>query len=150
MGNGSSAGTYPYTIAAVVYLNNLTATKAIIGPTANAGLEIRSETSGAIGMASADTAYIGGSSTTISSGSWHLLVYMVDSSTYSFQIDGIAAGSGSHSVSLGASNFQMGAQKTNEEYFDGIIGEVQIYSSLFGSTDLSGLHTYAVNKWATP
>ncbi len=152
MHGGPDASTYPYPIAAVMKLANLTSAHAIIGPYENnGGLELGVGTSGMMFLNAANIANIGNATTALSAGAYNLVVATVDASSYAFYIDGVAAGSGSHSESLtGGMTMQIGQVKTNEAYFDGYIGEIQIYNSILSGGDLTALHSYIVSKWATP
>ncbi len=148
---GSSASNFPYTLAAIIKVTNVTASRTILGPHTTGGLQFRLDiTTGNISLIKSGSAPFATSSSAVSTGAWHLVVATVTSSTYAFEIDGVAAGSGSHAETLTAArNWRLGVS-VNSELFIGSIGEVQIYSSVLSSADLSGLHTYSVNKWATP
>lgn len=151
MQGGSSASTFPYTLVAVVKMTTTAGGQAILGPAENNGGMEFGMSSGSPFMNAADIANIGTATSSISTGAYHLIVATVDASTYAFYIDGVAAGSGTHSVSLtGGMHFEMGNSKNGEDYLFAYIGEIQIYSSVLSSGDLSALHTYIVNKWATP
>lgn len=148
---GSSASIYPYTIAAVVNITSNAGSPSILGPSATGGLQFRVEAGGDLGILSAATTLIGSSTSALASGSYHLVVVTINSSSYAFYIDGVAAGSGANSTSLAAATaFLMGARNGSNDEMDGFIGEVQIYSSVLSSGDLAALHTYIVSKWATP
>lgn len=152
---GSNSAIYPYTIAAVVKLNVLPVISSnILGPSGGGGLQyFLTNSTGIQGINSANTVVIATSSSGVSDGNYHLVVVIVTSTTYAFYLDGNLVGSGTHSVVLtGTNTFQMGTQTNGGSgvEMNGSIGEVQIYSSALGGTDLAGLHTYIVNKWATP
>lgn len=151
---GSSASTFPYTVAAVMKLTNLSGYYTILGASATGGFDFRlDQTTGTLTLNKGGVAGIGTSSSGITASGYHLVVVTVTSSDYAFYIDGTAAGSGSHSVSLNSSlTFLMGANNAGSysELFNGSLGEEQTYNSVLSGGDLSALHTYAVSKWATP
>lgn len=147
---GSTAQVFPRTIAAIVKVNNLSTYYVIVGPTNNNGLAFFINTTGTIALTKWGGSTIGTSTGTITAGGYHLLVATVDSSNYAFYIDGVAAGSGTHAQTLSGAGTFVGGSATSGSSLDGGIAEIQIYSSILNSGDLSGLHTYSVNKWATP
>lgn len=147
---GGPLANYPTTLAAVINLSGSSSgSRAILGGIGG-GIEWRIEgTTNYMGLVETNTAYIGASTSAVSSSGYHLVVATLNSSSYAYYIDGVAAGSGSNSASTNGSSYMLGAQ-TTAEFFLGYIGEVQIYTSVLSSGDLSALHSYAVSKWATP
>lgn len=117
---------------------------------------IESSTGYPITMTNNNNWYPGSSEVT--TGSYHLVVWVYDYSpgaygNITYYIDGVAAGGGGYSWwydNTGDSGlFYLGFDSWIGS-LTGYIGELQRYSSVLSSGDLSALHTYMVNKWATP
>lgn len=149
---GSSASTYPYTIAIVIYIANVSdyGRPILVSNTVGAGGLYTNATAvnGYINADNNGTANIGTGNLSIGTGAYHLIVLAISSSTWAYYVDGASAGSGSNAASLTAgTTFVMGG---NGGGFAGNIGEIQIYNSVLSGGDLTALHTYIVNKWATP
>jgi hypothetical protein len=148
---GSSASAFPYTIAAVFTRPNATAQYTLVGSSGTGGIQLRTDTTtGTVSWVKTGTAVIGTSSGTVGNSAYHAVIATVDASSYAFTIDGVAAGSGAHAQTLTAARtIHIGGTNTGAEIqtFLGSIGEVQIYSSVLSSGDLSGLWTYLDNKW---
>lgn len=149
---GSSASTLPYTLAMVVKVNSLASSRVLMVGSGTTGLLLYLGTDGKMRLYSAASPGINvTASTAISTGAYHLLVVTVSTTGYAFYIDGAAAGSASGTYSLsGTTTWRLGYNSSGVSYLDGYIGEVQIYSSVLGSGDLSGLYSYIVGKWVTP
>lgn len=148
---GSNASTFPYTVAAIIKVPSPADWMAISGSSATGGVTFQVNGTAHLQISKAGTGGIATSTGTFSTSSYHLVVYVITSTTYSFYIDGAAAGSGSHSQTLtGGCTFTMGSDGGSGTLLTGYIGEVQIYSSVLSGSDLSALHSWAVSKWATP
>lgn len=147
---GPDSSTYPYTIAAIISIGS-SGYGSILGSDYQ-GIQFHVDSSNNyLTVNSAGTTAIGTGTTAVSTSGYHLVVATITSSSYAFYIDGAAAGSGSHSVSLlSGKTFRVGDSQGPGEAFFGYMGEIQIYSSALSSGDLSALHSYAVSKWATP
>lgn len=148
---GSTASSFPRTIAAVVKWTDSTKTCTIMGSSASGGIQFRVDaTTGYLTFNKAAVAAIGTGNVALVANQYHLVVGVLTSTTWAFYIDGSAAGSGTHSQTLtGGLLFRMGVTSSTEKFY-GYMGEVQIYSSALNSTDLAALHSYISAKWATP
>jgi hypothetical protein len=156
-----SSSTYPRVLWAVVKYNSTGGTfQTILGSSdganqGNGGLHWYVETSsGFMSVTSQNTAAIGTATTSLTANAWHMIQCTVTSTTWAFKIDGVAAGSGSHSVSLtGGRNFSLGGIHQGSSVpavvAKVIVGDVAVFSSLSGGDD-SGLLSYSQTTWATP
>jgi hypothetical protein len=150
---GSSAANTIYTFAAVVKITSSPAINAILGPSATGGAEFGTTSITPDGLLNAYNLASIGAGTTSLGATWHLLVITWSkgsSPAWAMYLDGSACGSGASSQSFSASTFEIGAAAAGAQTLHGQIGEIELYSSVLGSTDLTSLHTYIVNKWATP
>lgn len=148
---GSTASSYPRTIAAVVKWTDNTKICTILGPNGSGGIQFRIDaTTGYLTFNKANVAAIGTGNVALVPNQYHLIVGVLTSTTWAFYIDGTAAGSGTHSQTLtGGLLFRLGANGSIEKMY-GYMGEVQIYSSALDSTDLAALRSYISAKWGTP
>lgn len=151
---GSSASTYPRTYAVVFTRPNATVQYTMVGSSGSGGLQLRCDiTTGNVSWVKTGVAIIGTSTSTVGNNAYHVLISTIDSSSYAHYIDGVAAGSGSHSTTLtGGLTVHLGGTSTGSEIqiFNGNIGEVQIYSSVLSAGDITGCYNYLKAKWATP
>lgn len=149
---GSDASTFPYTFWAVVKSSSLGSAGCILGPSADAGIEFRIDaTTGFPTFNSANTAAIGTGNVGIGTTDYHIVIGTVDSSAWAFYVDGSAAGSGSHSVTLTAGRtFNMGVFNATNDRLNGFIGEAGICSAVISSGDRASLTAYLKAKWAIP
>lgn len=156
---GSSASTFPYTIAVVLRTSDTSGSYTIMGPSGDGGVQFRvDQTTGYLTLNKANVAAIGTGNVALGTAAYHLVVATVNSTNWAFYIDGVAAGSGTHSQTLTAARtWQMGIKGpagASAEYFKGRIGEVMIFSSVLNATELGtgagSIREYCVAKWATP
>lgn len=131
---GSDSSTFPYTLVAVVNLTDTTNYRYILGSTPfTGGLVWRTNiTTGYMELDDEFVSAIGVGNVAVPTGSWHVLAAVVTSSTWALWIDGVTAGSGSHSVSLSTGkSFIMGASVFGPHGFPwlGNMVEIGIYSS---------------------
>jgi len=149
---GSTASSFPYTFFAVFNLTDITSGHVIFAPSGTGGINlIINQTTGFAELQKGNVAIIGTATSGFTSGSWHTLIATVDSSTYAFYIDGVLAGSGSHSQTLtGGLTIQMGVQEAALSYFNGYIGEAGICNAVISSGDRSSLYSYLKARWNTP
>lgn len=154
--NGSTASTFPYTIAAVISVPNYTASATIIGPSDLGGLQLQiAATTGFLALNKSNVANIGTTAVAIGTAAYHVVIATVSSAAYALYIDSAtASASGAHAQTLTAARTFQVAVQTNAavagEKFTGNIGEIQIYNSVLNSSDITGLYGYLKGKWATP
>jgi hypothetical protein len=149
---GSTASAFPRTIVAVIKIANTSSAYTIIGPSAAGGIQLRTDAStGTLTLNKASTATIGTSTGTVGTGAYHIVIATLDSGTYGFFIDSsTSAGSGAHAQTLTAARtFRLGVN-TNTEFFNGYIGEIQIYSSVLSAGDIAGCIAQLKSKWNIP
>lgn len=154
--NGSTASSFPRTIAAVIKIPNTSASYTIIGPSDIGGLQLQiAATTGALALNKSNVVNIGTSSGTIGTGAYHAIIATVDSANYGFYIDSSSsAGSGSHAQTLTAARTFQVAVQTNAsvagEKFLGNIGELMLFSSVLNGTDIAGCMNFMKGKWNIP
>lgn len=126
---GSSSSSYPMTFVAVVNFTTTGNYQYILGSTAG-GADLRTDSgSDHLNSDKSQVANIGTGSVAVTNG-WHVVMAVLTSSTWAFWIDGVTAGSGSHSVTLEASqHFLLGCDSGGTNIFAGRMGEVGIYTA---------------------
>lgn len=76
-----------------------------------------------------NTANIGTGNVAVTANVWHVLVAVITSSTYAFWIDGVTAGSGSHSRTIGGSPTFQFSQNDSQSTLGGSYVELGIYNT---------------------
>ncbi len=145
---------YPYTVAAIVNVTNQVATGApVLSCNVDNGLTFSCSTDNAGGyttyIGKTPFAVIGSSTSSPTTGVYHLLIWQVSSSAWALFSDGTAIGSGSNATSVTANGLDIGAEDSRY-VFKGGIAEVIVYNTTLNSTNLTALHVYAQLKWHTP
>lgn len=154
---GASASALPLTVAVVFKADTPTNSNAILMPSNTGGLDVEVDSPGQPSCGATFVSFIGQGATATGSG-FHLIVYVIGGSggatatSCTIYLDGTAMTTTFTSgVTLTAGRtFFMGANPGLSNASEAEIGEIEIYSSALGGTDLTSLHTYIVNKWATP
>lgn len=130
-GGGYTGSTFPYTFVAVAYYLDTSAYRMLFGASASGGINFRVDIStGYLNCDASNAANIGTGNVAVGAGAWHVLIGVVTSTTWAFWIDGTAAGSGSHSVSLTAGRtLQLSGDSAGANYIWGdYMAEAGIYS----------------------
>jgi len=90
---------------------------------------------------------------TVTAGSYNRIVVVMGASTWAIYINGSASGSGSYSPSLSgglqANLFIERSYGATSNGFVGNVGEIEVYSSALGSTDITSVNSYLLAKWAS-
>jgi len=150
-----NAGSYPITVAIIGREANNTGLHTYMGSGNGPGLGFRVANGGNAGKT--QVVRVGITQIAIASsaqlfGSFHLRVIVLTSSTYAFYLDGVANGSGSHSVPISLTQYLLGGEDgtggTVADQLNGDIAEIIVYFN--SSVSVSDIHTYAVNKFNTP
>lgn len=128
---GSSASDFPYTLVFVAKFADQFEYQVLLGCDSAGGLLFRSNQFTTLLEADkAQTAQIGAGDVALTAG-WHVIIAVITSTTWAFWIDGVDAGSGSHSETLTAGRtFTLGGDASGSAfYWMSLIAEVGIYSS---------------------
>lgn len=147
---GLDASTFPYTFVAVVNVTDTSGYRTILSSSASGGIEWRiDQSTGYLNFDKTLDAGIGTGNVAVTPGTPQVLMGVATATTWAFWIDGVAAGSGSHSQSLTAGRtFTMGATTAvSVFYFLGSIYEVGIFSTDH-SANASAIHGVLQTKFA--
>jgi hypothetical protein len=136
----------------IIAIGNATTGKTctVAGSVNTGGLQARIDTSGTLTMNKETVAAIATSTSGGANGGYAIYVFTCGTSTYSFRINGNAAGSGSHAVASinGSSTDLMRNATFNGENFDGPIGDIIFTSIESATSELQQAEGYLAWKYS--
>lgn len=142
--------TKPFTMFAVVNLTDVATYRTIIGSAGTGGVHWRVNSGTA--MANIDKDAVAGIGTATSAtpvGSWTLIaVTYSGTGTYTFYVDGVAAGTGTNDVAFTADTAIIGDNGSGSQRWLGDIAEIICYDSVLSADDRQDVEAYANSKYA--
>jgi outer membrane protein OmpA-like peptidoglycan-associated protein len=139
------------TIMAVIKLSG-SGVRTIVGGSSSAGLQLRVESTGVLGLVKQATTFIASSTGAVNDGLYHVVAATISQAgTYAFYIDGAASGSGSHSVTIATGrNLRLGSHNAATEWFNGDIGVIARWDRFLSGTELSDIYAELNAEWIDP
>jgi len=150
---GAPSNVYPRTMFMVVKRNSAaTAHTMLFGSTNTTALAwYIVDTDGRQQLDSQNAAGIGGSATPLADDTWYVLAVRVTSTAFTFFVNGVADGTGSHSrvLSGSARSFTIGINSSaSNTYMYGQIAECGTYTTAVSDEDIAALSAHLLAKYA--
>lgn len=129
-GASLDSSTYPYTLVAVVKGTNNSDYRSILASSNFGGVHWRiNQTTGKHNVDAQSQVGIATGTNAVSTGTWHVLMLVLTSTTWAFYTDGTLDSSGSHSVSLTAGRtFVIGGTTSPSQLWLGDMAEIGVYN----------------------